>query len=101
MSQHQKQRVARTPKIEPVQPLAASPANRNAPDPPPPDGKELLRRYYWEQSWGHERARVWRARLLPAEQRALDAALEHERVHGSRPHPPAWYTQKPPLPLPA
>jgi hypothetical protein len=91
----------RTPKIEPVQPLAASPANRNAPDPPPPDGKELLRRYYWEQSWGHERARVWRVRLLPAEQRALDAALEHEQVHGSRPHPPAWYTQKPPAPLPA
>jgi hypothetical protein len=91
----------RTPKIEPIQTLAGSPPNRNAPDPPPSDGKELLRRYYWEQSWGHERARVWRVRLLPAEQRALDAALEHEQVHGSRPHPPAWYTQKPPAPLPA
>jgi hypothetical protein len=91
----------RTPKIEPMQPLAASPANRNVPDPAPPDGRELLRRYYWEQSWGHERARVWWARLLPAEQQALDAALENERVHGPRPHPPTWYTQKPPAPLQA
>ena len=82
----------RTPKIEPVQPLAARPANQNAPDPAPPDAAQrqaLLQRYHWEQSWGEERARVWRARLLPAEQRALDAALEHEQAHGSRPHPPA------------
>jgi hypothetical protein len=90
-----------TPKIEPVQPLAASPANRNAPNPPPPDGKELPRRYNWEQSWGHERARVWRARPMPVEQAPLDAALEHERAHDSRPHPSDWYTRKPPTPVQA
>jgi hypothetical protein len=94
----------RTSKIEPVQPLAAKPANRNAPAPlpvtPPPDGRELLRRHYWEVSWGHERARAWRAALSPPEQAALDAALEHERVHGSK-APPDWYTRKPPTPVQA
>jgi hypothetical protein len=45
-----------TPKIEPLQPLAARPANQNAlaplPAVPPPDGRRLLQGYYWEQSWG-------------------------------------------------
>ena len=81
----------RTAKIEPLQPLAARPANQNAPVPfpavPPPDGRRLLQGYYWEMSWGTERARVWRARLTPWEQATLDAALEHERRHGSDPHP--------------
>ncbi len=91
-------------KIEPVQPLAAGPANQNAPAlpaVPPPDGMRLLQGYYWEQSWGVDRARAWRARLTPWEQMTLDAALAHEQAHGSKPHPAHWYTPKPPAPVEA
>ena len=45
-----------TPKIEPVQPLAAKPANWNAPAPLPavllPDGRRLLQGYYWDELGG-------------------------------------------------
>ena len=94
-----------TPKIEPVQPLAARPANQNAPAPlpavPPPDGRRLLQGYYWELSWGVDRARAWRARLTPWEQMTLDAALAHEQAHGSKPHPADWYTPRTPAPVEA
>ena len=94
-----------TPKIEPVQPLAARPANQNAPAPlpavPPPDGRRLLQGYYWELSWGVDRARDWRARLTPWEQMTLDAALAHEQAHGSKPHPADWYTPRTPAPVEA
>ncbi len=94
-----------TPKIEPVQPLAAKPANQNAPAPlpavPPPDGRRLLQGYYWELSWGVDRARAWRARLTPWEQMTLDAALAHEQAHGSKPHPADWYTPRTPAPVEA
>jgi hypothetical protein len=92
-----------TPKIEPVQPLAAKPANQNAPAPlpavPPPDGRRLLQGYYWELSWGVDRARAWRARLTPWEQMTLDAALAHEQAHGSKPPPSHWYTPRTPAPM--
>ena len=52
-------------------------------------------------SWGTERARVWRARLTPWEQATLDAALEHERRHGSDSHPAHWRTREPPAPVQA
>jgi hypothetical protein len=94
-----------TPKIEPVQPLAAKPANQNAPAPlpavPPPDGRRLLQGYYWELSWGVDRARAWRARLTPWEQMTLDAALAHEQAHGSKLHPADWYTPRTPAPVEA
>ncbi len=44
----------RIEKIEPIQPLAAGPANQNAPAPlpavAPPNGRRLLQGYYWELS---------------------------------------------------
>jgi hypothetical protein len=92
-------------KIELVQPLAAQPANQNAPAVlpavPPPDGRRLLQGYYWELSWGVDRAQAWRARLTPWEQMTLDAALAHEQAHGSKPHPADWYTPKAPAPVEA
>jgi hypothetical protein len=68
---------------------------------PPPDGRRLLQGYYWELSWGVDRAQAWRARLTPWEQMTLDAALAHEQAHGSKPHPAHWYTPKPPAPMKA
>ncbi len=78
-------------KIERVQPLAGRPANQNAPAAAPvrqpPDGIALLRYYHGEQSWGGDRARLWRSRLTPEELAALEAAEEHVRRHGPLPHP--------------
>ena len=68
---------------------------------PPPDGRRLLQGYYWELSWGVDRARAWRARLTPWEQMTLDAALAHEQAHGSKPHPADWYTPRTPAPVEA
>jgi hypothetical protein len=84
----------RTPKIEPVQPLAAAPANQNAAPPAPrkpPDGIELLRAFHREQGWGHQQGAAWRSRLTPGELAALEAAEEHERRHGPLPHPMQEY----------
>ena len=80
-------------KIERIQPLAGRPANQNAPTPAPvrqpPDGIALLRYYHGEQSWGGDRARLWRSRLTPEELTALEAAEEHVRRTGPLPHPMA------------
>jgi hypothetical protein len=89
----------RTPKIEPLQPLATRPANQNAPVPfptqPPPNGKTLLMRYQLEQGWGEAKARAFWDQLTEPERAALAAAQEHERRHGPDPHPLLKYQQKP------
>jgi hypothetical protein len=90
----------KTPKIEPIQSLAARPANQNAPAPfpaqPPPNGKSLLQRYQLEQGWGEAKARAFWDQLTEPERAALAAAQEHERRHGPDPHPLLKYQQKPP-----
>jgi hypothetical protein len=87
-------------KIEPIQPLAARPANQNTPAPfpaqPSPNGKSLLRRYQLEQGWGEAKARAFWDQLTEPERAALAAAQEHERRHGPDPHPLLKYQQKPP-----
>jgi hypothetical protein len=90
----------KTPKIEPIQSLAARPANQNAPAPfpaqPPPNGKSLLQRYQLEQGWGEAKARAFWDQLTEPERAALAAAQEHERRHGPDPHPLLKYQEKPP-----
>jgi hypothetical protein len=75
-------------------PAAAAPA-------PPPGGRRLLQAYYWEQSWGVDRARAWRTRLTAWEHMTLDATLEHKRLHGREPNRPAAQAPKTSAPLKA
>jgi hypothetical protein len=86
----------RTPKIEPIQPLAKGPANQNglATRPiAPHNGKFLLQNYQLEQAWGEARAKAYWDGLSEAEQAALAAAIEHERQNGPEPHPATWYSR--------